>query len=354
MFTIDSESPLELMGVPGSPYTRKMLGLLRYRRIPYRLLPGSRHLIRQDETRFRRRAEPKVPLLPTFYIKDEEGKEQAVCDSSPVLRDLENSFKERSVIPDDPLMALVNSTIEDYADEWLTKAMFHYRWTYAADIQKAGDILPRWTNICAAEEEIMARSAAIRDLPISRLHYVGSNSVTKDTIEKSFKRFIGLLDKHLTELPFILGKRPSSCDFAVFGQLTCLALFDPTPQQLILQHYPRVYAWTEVVEDLSGYELLANDWLQSPSLPQTLLDILHEVGRLYAPYLLANAKAIAENSERLQLELDGRPWEQTPFPYQVKCLQKIREEYSELAAEQKLLAQTVLNSSGLTALFADD
>ena len=33
--------------------------------------------------------------------------------------------------------------IEDYADEWLTKAMFRYRWNYEADIETAGEILPR-------------------------------------------------------------------------------------------------------------------------------------------------------------------------------------------------------------------
>ena len=49
----ESDTALELMGVPGSPYTRKMLALLRYRRIPYHLLPGSRHLLAADSGRFR-------------------------------------------------------------------------------------------------------------------------------------------------------------------------------------------------------------------------------------------------------------------------------------------------------------
>lgn len=347
-----SSKPLELMGVPGSPYTRKMLALLRYRRIPYRLLPTTRHLINPEFDRYPLRPEPRIPLLPTFYLRDENGVEQAVCDTSPVLRSLELCHKERPVIPDNSVLALINSIIEDYADEWLTKAMFHYRWTYQADILKAGEILPRWGNISASEKEISLRSDEIRALQISRLSYVGSNATTGDCIEQSFKRFLSLLDNHLIDMPFILGKRPSSCDFAVFGQLSCLALFDPTPQQLIVENHPRIYAWTEVLEDLSGYETLHGDWLETVSLPQSLQALLKEIGRLYAPYLLANAKAVKEGDELLRMELDGGLWEQSPFPYQVKCLQWIGEEYSSLNQSQKNEIQKLLADSGLLSLFA--
>ncbi len=347
----NSLKPVELMGAPGSPYTRKMLALLRYRRIPYRLLPVSRQLIRPDPARYRRRAEPRVPLLPTFYQQDEQGEEKAVCDSTPILRSLEQTHAGRSVIPDQPILALLNSIIEDYADEWLTKAMFHYRWSYEADSRKAGDLLPRWVNISATDAEIRPRSEEIRERQISRLRYVGSNSTTRESIEQSFKRFIELLDNHLTDMPFILGKRPSSCDFAVFGQLSCLALFDPTPQQIILQSWPRVHAWTEVLEDLSGYELLEGDWSGLWPLPKSVVGILEEVGRLYAPYLIANAEAVANNEELLKLTLDGRAWEQVPFRYQVKCLQWIREEYSNLSQTESVEVQGVLQETGLDQLF---
>lgn len=238
------KEPLELMGVPGSPYTRKMLALLRYRRIAYRLIPSSRHTSETDNGRFRERPQPHVALLPTFYALDDTGQEIAICDSTPLIREFEKTFSGRNVIPDNPALAFLDYLLEDYADEWLTKAMFHYRWSYEPDISKAGQILARWTNITSSDEAISGKSKYITDKQISRLSYVGSNEITCDTIEESFTRFIDLLNKHFCQMPFLLGERPSACDFAVYGQLTCLALFDPTPQGIILKRAPRVHAWT--------------------------------------------------------------------------------------------------------------
>lgn len=335
MSKVKFKEPIQLSGVPGSPYTRKMLALLRFRRLRYQLIPGSRMKIEADTERYPTRPTPKVPLLPTFYGEDESGEEQAVCDSTPIIRQLESLNPERSVIPNQPELALLNSLVEDYADEWLTKAMFNYRWTYGPDIEKAGQMLPRWNNITASDEEMSKRAAKVSALQISRLRYVGSNSVTRDTIEQSFIRFLDLFDKHLNIYPFVLGNRPASCDFAIYGQLTCMALFDPTPQRLVLDRAPRVYAWTEVMEDLSGYELLENDWLEIPEsclLPASLLALLDEISSLYLPYLKANAAALEDGEDSFQLELDGREWEQQAFPYQAKCFKWLRNEYSELSA----------------------
>ena len=232
--------PIELMGAPGSPYTRKMLALLRYKRISYRLLPGIRNRFNPEPERYRERPEPKVRLLPTFYGTTEEGGEVAICDSTPIIREIDANFTERLVIPTNPVLSLINSIIEDFADEWLTKAMFHYRWSYEPDIKKAGEMLPRWNNTTASDEILTQKSQEISAHQIGRLKYVGSNEITRDTIEISFTRFLENLDKVLSNSQFILGNRPSSSDFAVFGQLTCLALFDPTPQRLIIETVPRI------------------------------------------------------------------------------------------------------------------
>ena len=339
------------MGVPGSPYTRKMLALLRYRRIAYRLIPSSRHTSETDNGRFRERPQPHVALLPTFYALDDTGQEIAICDSTPLIREFEKTFSGRNVIPDNPALAFLDYLLEDYADEWLTKAMFHYRWSYEPDISKAGQILARWTNITSSDEAISGKSKYITDKQISRLSYVGSNEITCDTIEESFTRFIDLLNKHFCQMPFLLGERPSACDFAVYGQLTCLALFDPTPQGIILKRAPRVHAWTEVMEDLSGFELLPNDWITINPFPESLKNIFEEIGQVYAPYLLANEQSVRNKTKLMETVIGGRPWQQMPFQYQVKCLRWIREKFTELSEESKKDVQNCLAGSNIERLF---
>ena len=339
------------MGVPGSPYTRKMLALLRYRRIAYRFIPSSRHTSEGTNDRFRERPRPKVALLPTFYAQDDSGQEVALCDSTPLIREFEKTFPGRNVVPDNQALAFLDYLLEDYADEWLTKAMFHYRWSYEPDIYKAGQILARWTNITSPEEAILEKSKYITEKQISRLRYVGSNETTRDTIEESFVRFIDLLNNHFCQMPFLLGERPSACDFAVYGQLTCLALFDPTPQDIILKQAPRVHAWTEVMEDLSGFETLPNDWISTSFLPETLKNIFKEIGEVYVPYLLANEQSVLNKTNLMETEIGGRPWQQEPFQYQVKCLRWIRDIYDELNEESKKDVKHCLTGSKTERLF---
>jgi glutathione S-transferase len=321
-----------------------MLSLLRYRRIPYKLLQygmgGPTGL-----------PKPKVQLLPTFYLPNERGELEAVVDSSPLIRRLEREFEDRSVLPPHPVTAFVDFMLEDYADEWLTKAMFHYRWHYAADADKAGDILPRWSRIAASDEEMAQMKKFIMDRQISRLYVVGSNDTTTPVIEASYERFLDLFNAHLKHHPFLMGNRPGASDFGVFGQLTALTHFDPTPMALTMAKAPRIYAWVEVTEDLSGLEPKDGDWLDPANIPATIVALLKEFGRVYVPALLANAAAIAKGADTFETEIDGKPWKQQTFPYQAKCLQWLRNAYADLGAADGATVDKVLAGTGCAVLF---
>ncbi len=336
--------PLEMMGAPGSPYTRKMRSVLRYRRIPH-------VFIQQNSREAAKLPVARVPLLPTFYLSDEESRIVPTTDSTPLIRRFEREFEGRSIIPPDPALAFLDELLEDYADEWLTRPMFHYRWYHEADATKARRILPLWGRTDVSDEEIAPIQKAIGDRQIGRLGVVGSNDTTAEVIEDSYRRFLSAFDAQLQKSRFLFGDRPASSDFAMMGQLTCLALFDPTPGALTVELAPRVYAWTEVVEDLSGLEPEDRDWRRAEDMPETFRALLAEVGHFHVPLLLANAAAIESGAERLETEIDGRPWVQRPFPYQKKCLGWLRESHAALEPAAGRRADAFLEGTGCEALF---
>ncbi len=337
------ELPVPLKGSPASPYTRKMLAVLRYRRIPYRFLVGTNGPWGDLPS-------PKVDLLPTFYMPGADGRIEAVVDSSPIIRRLEREVAGRAVLPPDPVTAFVDALLEDYADEWLTKAMFHYRWHYAADIDKAGEILPRWRDITAPDATLRQLKEQFSARQIGRLGVVGSNAGTAAVIEASYLHLLDALEAHFARHPFLMGRRPGACDFGFYGQLTQLTHFDPTPAALTLAHAPRVYAWVDLTEDLSGLEPAADDWLARDALSATLAAVLAEVGRTYVPVMIANARALKAGSDRVETEVGGWPWLQQPFPYQGKCVQWLREAFAALSPPDREAVGALLDETGCGAL----
>lgn len=340
-----TQERVELLGVPGSPYTRKMLSLLRYRRIPYNLILGG-HKIGEESTR----PVPKVKLLPTFYFPDGAGGVEAVVDSTPIIRRLEKDYVGRAALPTDPALGFVNDLIEDFADEWLTKPMFHYRWAHDEDAKNAGPLLIFWSDPTLPDDKAKEMAAFISNHQINRLYVVGSNDVTAPIIEGSFERLVGILDKLVQKNGCVLGPRPSSADFALFGQLTQLAYVEPTSAKLLNKASPRLRAWLDRVEDLSGLNVNEVEWPALSALAPSLRPLLTEIGRVYVPFLLANAKAFQAGDGSFEAEIDGRPWTQPTFPYQAKCLMWLRESFVALPAAAQGQVKDVLAATGCEPL----
>jgi glutathione S-transferase len=294
----------------------------------------------------------KPPLLPTFYLPGDDGALQAVTDSTPLIRRFEAQFAGRAVLPSDPALALIDALLEDFGDEWLTKAMFHYRWHYVPDIRKAGEVLACWRGGPHDDVALAAAAEAVRGRQIPRLRYVGSNAATAPVIEAGFRRVLLALEDHFRTHRFLMGARPGASDFAIYGQLTQLVHFDPTPMALAAEIAPRVVAWVLMMEDLSGLEPAEDGWLDVTRLPASLQALLRECGRLYAPLLLANAQALQQGQAEMQATIDGQPWVQQAFAYQGKCLAWLRRDHASLSAADRARADAALAGSGNEALFS--
>ena len=335
-----TDDRIALRGSPGSPYTRKMLAVLRYRRIPYEFIQSEREDL----------PKPRVGLIPIFYFPDNQGALQAEVDSTPIIRRLETEYPGRSVMPEDPVIGFINYLLEDYGDEWLTKAMFHYRWYYRDDIELAGSVLPHYQDVSQPDETIAQMKQMFSERQISRLYVVGSNDTTAPVIEDSYRRFLECLNEHLKTWPFLMGTRPGSADFACFGQLTQLTQFDPTPAKVAAADFPRIHAWVSKMEDQSGLQAESATFVTTDDFPATLTALLIEVGRTYVPVMLANAAAIDQGLDKVETEVEGRQWVQEPFPYQAKCLHWLRSEYARLDDEERRQVDALLAGTGCEML----
>ena len=342
---MENKNKITIIGVPASPYTRKMLSALRYRNIQHSVIWGNAKEILNSmglET-------PKPTLLPVVLLHN-DSEVTAICDTTPIIRKLEVNNSDRGIIPKNKSLALLNSILEDFGDEWVTKYMFHYRWHFQRDIDNAGNILPLLHSVNLEEKVHKNFKKYITDLQISRLWVVGSNEKTADIIERSYKRFLALLENHFETTPFLLGNKPLSSDFAFYGQMTQLIGFDLTSREIALELSPRSVAWVDIMEDLSGFNVDSSHLLSIKDLPDTTFSIFEELSHGYVPAMIANSIAFKEGQETWSTKIDDQIWEQKTFPYQAKCLEWIRDEFNELEQDDKTKVFNFLKETGCEKL----
>jgi len=344
-----SKSPIRLAGGTASPYTQKMVALLRYRRLPYAVTWGQ-----PDEVCDALGVEkPKPGFMPTFFFEEEEGL-KAECDSTPIIRRLEAMYPGRSVLPDDPALAFIDYLIEDFGDEWCTKYMFHFRWYPQADADNAGTLLPLGMDVTLPRDAHQHFKKFFTDRQVSRLYVVGSNDTTAPVIDASYRRFLAAMENHLASQKFMLGNRPSAGDFSLHGQLTQLVGFDPTSRAIAHEVSPRTVAWVDQMVDQSGLEPTEQDWISLDEQPGSLRGLMEEIGRVYAPAQLANARAVQAGEKTWECEIDGAPWTQRTFPYQAKCLKWTNEQYRALGDADRQRVDALLQGTGVEAMLSLD
>jgi len=342
-----SQEPIRLVGGTGSPYTQKMVALLRYRRQPYAVTWGDPGQV-CDALGVEK---PKPIFMPTFFFEEADGT-RAACDSTPIIRRLEEMYPGRSVLPKDPALAFIDYLIEDFADEWCTKYMFHYRWYPEEDADNAGTLLPLGMDVSLPQDAHEQFKHFIADRQINRLYVVGSNDTTAPVIDASYRRFLAAMEDHLANQKFMLGNRPAAGDFGLYGQLTQLVGFDPTPREIAHEVSPRTVAWVDHMRDQSGLEPTEQDWISLDDQPDSLRGLMQEIGRVYAPAQLANARAVASGDKTWEAEIDGAPWTQQTFPYQAKCLQWTNERYRALGDADRARVDALLQGTGVDTMLS--
>ncbi len=168
------------------------------------------------------------------------------------------------MIPDDPADAFLALLLEDMADEWGTKAMFHYRWAPVEDQMPNAFTLAQQAELGGPRELVERRASFLCERQVSRMPLVGCTPENAPLIEATARQVLALIDAHVPEGLWLFGARPSLADFGWYGQFSQLAR-DPTPRRMVRADYPAAFTWIETLDDASGLEI--GPWRDPHSTP---------------------------------------------------------------------------------------
>ena len=312
-------SGYDIYGALGSPYSLKVRAALRAKRLPHTWTGMT------AEDRQHVMPNVRAQVIPVIHKPDGSW----TNDSTPFLLSLED--QGRALVPGSPALRFVCLLIEDMADEWFMKAMFHYRWFYEDDQEWCANWLMYDSLPNVGRQGVETAAATIRARQISRMALVGCTPETAPVIEASWKRTCHALEGMATgPTRFLFGDRISLADIALYGQLKVMSV-DPTPMAWLRAETPYLYRWLDLADDASG---LDGDWLpEAEALSSApVRTLLLQAGDTYLPFLKATADALAAGADTFSVTIEKARYEQGVFKYQAKCLDTLRAEWFGVGA----------------------
>ncbi len=330
---------LKLYGALASPYSMKVRAALRWLRRPHVWVPmGLEH----GEVMGR----VKPAVIPIVEFPDG----RLANDSTPLLLALDaEAPAARRLLPEDPVTRFLCLLIEDFADEWLTKVMFHYRWAAEEDQRVMSEAIV-YDRVRGFGRAAIAEGAAqFRERQVGRMHLVGCGLEQAPQLAETYGRVMAILEAMVPDRAFLFGSRPSLADFGLFGQLSQLAV-DPTPAARMRREAPLLWRWLMLVDDASG---LDGEWLDGAAEEDpAIVGLARLAAEVYLPFLAANEAALQVGAAEFTVPVLGALHRQPVFKYQAKCLAALRQAFASLDGAARGRLAPILGSGAIAVLAA--
>ncbi len=267
-----ADQPYRLYGVTPSYFTRKIQAYFEYKRIPYLFRRfGGGH----PEAR----AAGWPGGMPVVQTPDGGY----MWDTTAMMLHLETRVPEPSILPSDPVQRFLCFAIEDVVDEWFYRPAVGSRWFFPQNREHGSWEIGREVSY---ETPLPCHEVAtmVADYVTASCAAFGATQENIQAwIDEVLLPWVRVLNAHFEATPFLFGMRPCLADFALFGADAAHFINDPVCRGWLDEHGPAVVQHTHRL--LHPEDLAPGAWATPGDVPDTLIAVLRDMGRLYLPWV---------------------------------------------------------------------
>lgn len=334
-----------LVGTELSHFTGKARALLRWSSVPFTERTATPEV-------YRDLIEPRVGYSVVPVLETPDG--GLVQDTVDITDFIVGAFPGARIWPPGPVQKFVSLLFELYADEWLSLAAAHYRWSYNEE-WISGELGRTARPDGSADEQQQAGRLAVERGRIAEQR-LGVSEDTHFGIEAHYEGFLADFSAHLRQHPFLLGGRPCLADFALYGPLYGPLYRDPESGRMMRRLAPLVAAWVERMGDPAS---ATGDILDDDRVPETLDPLLKrqmseqlpelagglDVFRDWAAAQPAGARAPRAFGEH-EFRIGGRRGVRQVSSVAIWRLQRVLDHYAGLDLTARARADALLDRIG--------
>src|SRR5579885_3330678 len=231
--------PYTLYVMSLSPYSDKIRMYLALKRLP--VVEVRENLRNREQVLRARTGRTMVPVVIT-------PDDRALKDSTAIVRALEAERPEPPLLSADAGRRGFDALVEDYADEWIVRAMLAPRWLHPADAEQERIVIDA-DMTCGAFGVDMATAKELFPRGITAtLPAMGATPEALDFLLDDVRGLCGDLDGLFGAHRFLGGAEPSVGDLALYGQLNQIRR-DPTGAGIVADpRRPSLARWFRDVE----------------------------------------------------------------------------------------------------------
>lgn len=265
-----------------------------------------------------------------------------MADTTPIIARLGPLAGPRALIPVGP-EGIVVRLVEEWLDEWLPRAVIHYRWNYGdsavlSSSHMSEEILPEGPP---ASQQAIAEGIASWGRRAARALGVDSPH-QQAAAEAEVLRLIDALEAQLATTAFALGDRACSADAALLGALNAHLLAEPITREQ-LSGCVRVQAWAKRLSPGAPAAQLPS----FPAITPFADHVLTELAGPYSRFLSGNAAALAEGQKAFTIDAFGQPQSYRARPYPEASRQMIQAAVADLSRVNRTQVEDWLGARGL-------